>query len=648
MDFRILIAEDERIVAVDLRNRLANLGYKVVDIVARGEQAVRVALEVRPDLVLMDIGLMGAIDGIAAAQSIRSQQDIPVVFLTAYSDGETLQRAKIAEPFGYVLKPFEERELRTTIEMALFKHASDKQLKQNQRWLSTVLKSIGDAVIATDEQGMISFMNPVAEDLTGWLSAAAVGRPIADVFVIVSELSPVTTASISEEILRGEGSIIVTKAAQLTAQSGRRVSVDVSAAPLRDEKGDIKGVVISFRDVTARLRDEVALSNLTAELEMTNTELRGAKDGLEKSFSVLRATLEATADGILVVDLAGNVTSFNRKFLEMWQISGKTAINDSDEELMDLVVKKVLDTEKFTARTKMLYAHQEMESFDTIELNDGRTFERYSQPQRIGNEIVGRVWSFRDATERHKAEESLLLPQFTIDNAFDPIFWTDSHGVVTFVNLAGCKFLDLPRFDIIGKKIIDFAFFLIDRSWEDFWAMLKSELSVSFSDTVTIPGNGEATLEKTASYMEYRNKGYAVIVSHNVTSNARGDEFLRANNGHSILAPQSVELGAFDWDIGRDHQRANTYLAALLGYSMEEINGDGNVLSRLLHPDDAAKAAEQLRRHLDGQTKFFSFDCRLQHKDGSWIPVHDYGRVIDRDRNGKPLRGVGIVTPTAR
>ena len=120
------------------------------------------------DLVLMDIVLEGDMDGVKAAEHIRNHFDIPVVYLTAYSDDTTLQRAKITEPYGYILKPFQERELYTTIEMALYKHKMERKLKENEQWLATTLKSIGDAVIATDTKGFVTFMNPVAEVLTGW------------------------------------------------------------------------------------------------------------------------------------------------------------------------------------------------------------------------------------------------------------------------------------------------------------------------------------------------------------------------------------------------------------------------------------------------------------------------------------------------
>ena len=115
----ILVVEDEAIVAMDLRDRLTQLGYQVAGAVATGEEAIAKANELRPDLVLMDIHLRSTMDGITAADEIRRRSAIPVVYLTAHSDEATLQRAKVTEPFGYILKPFEDREIETTIEIAV-------------------------------------------------------------------------------------------------------------------------------------------------------------------------------------------------------------------------------------------------------------------------------------------------------------------------------------------------------------------------------------------------------------------------------------------------------------------------------------------------------------------------------------------------
>jgi len=123
---QILVVEDEIIVAEDIRRSLKNLGYNVPSVVSSGEAAIKKAQENNPDLVLMDIMLHGEMDGIAAAGIIRSKFDIPIVYLTAYSDNKILERAKITEPFGYIIKPFNERELAINIEIAIYKHRMER------------------------------------------------------------------------------------------------------------------------------------------------------------------------------------------------------------------------------------------------------------------------------------------------------------------------------------------------------------------------------------------------------------------------------------------------------------------------------------------------------------------------------------------
>jgi diguanylate cyclase (GGDEF)-like protein/PAS domain S-box-containing protein len=147
----ILIVEDEFILASDLRLRLRDLGYAVAGAVATGADAVALADRCRPDLVLMDIRLQGPMDGIAAAQEIRHHWRLPVVFLTAHGDDDTLQRAKLAEPFGYILKPFEDRELRTLIEIALYKHRAAEEIRRLSNLYAT-LSQINQAIVRIDNR----------------------------------------------------------------------------------------------------------------------------------------------------------------------------------------------------------------------------------------------------------------------------------------------------------------------------------------------------------------------------------------------------------------------------------------------------------------------------------------------------------------
>jgi len=272
----ILVVEDEMIVAKDIQNRLTKLGYSVVKIIGNGEAAIREAAKSCPDLVLMDIKLKGEMDGVEAAKEIYTRFNIPIIYLTANADKTTLERAKITEPFGYIIKPFKERELSTTIEITLSKHQMETKLKESEKWLTTVLKSIGDAVITSDNQGAVTFMNPVAEALTGWKQEDVLGKSATEVFQIAHKK---TLASIDSPVTRALDQGVTIRPAEqalLIARNGKKIPIDDSAAPIKDDQGNITGAVLVFRDITERkqaqeaLRKQTEQTQLVAELERLN------------------------------------------------------------------------------------------------------------------------------------------------------------------------------------------------------------------------------------------------------------------------------------------------------------------------------------------------------------------------------------------
>ncbi len=265
---RILIVEDENIVVLELKDRLRTLGYTVAGVASSAEKAIVQTKEVRADLVLMDIRLKGSMDGVEAAEQIRARYDIPVVFLTAYSDEATLQRVKITEPFGYLVKPLDERELRSTIEMALYKHAMDQRLREQKRWLSTILTSIGDAVVATDGCGAVAFMNPVAEALTGWRAAEALGRPSTEIVGLMDGDGHALPVNPIKETLEDGSATHSGGATMLLARGGSKLPVDYSASPLKNETGDVSGAVLVFRDSTEprQLQQELLQSERLAAI----------------------------------------------------------------------------------------------------------------------------------------------------------------------------------------------------------------------------------------------------------------------------------------------------------------------------------------------------------------------------------------------
>ena len=259
MKTKILIVEDESIVAQDLQFILEDLGYDASQIANSAELAIKKAADFQPDLILMDIRILGELDGIDTAKIILEQFDVPIIYSTAHSDEDTLARAKLTSPCGYIIKPFDERELRTIVEIALYKHSAEQKIKANAKWLETVLNSIGDGVITTDKSGAITFLNPAAEDLTGWSSSQALNKQAGDVFKLVDAN---TRQSINNPILQvlKTGKVFrLPKNALLVRKDGKKIYVNDSVSPitshrgilpLDDCKGNSLGAVIVFRDVT--------------------------------------------------------------------------------------------------------------------------------------------------------------------------------------------------------------------------------------------------------------------------------------------------------------------------------------------------------------------------------------------------------------
>ncbi len=265
---RILIVEDESLVAKDIQNMLRGLGYEVLNILSTGEEALEVVADLAPDLILMDIVLKGEIDGIYAAEKIWETQAIPVIYLTAYADEATLLRAKVTEPFGYILKPFDERELQTTIEMAFYKAKMDKKLREREEWLTTVLKSIGDGVIATDDQGNVSFMNPLAERLSGWSQSELLHRPLTEILPL-PEVDGGRLSGVSPPANEG----------LLTAKNGETIPIEQTVSSIAGPRKERPGHVLIFRDITQRKRTE-------AELKQSWVRLQKALAGTIKAMAL--------------------------------------------------------------------------------------------------------------------------------------------------------------------------------------------------------------------------------------------------------------------------------------------------------------------------------------------------------------------------
>jgi PAS domain S-box-containing protein len=449
---KVLVVENETVVALNIQNRLEEIGYGVTAIVSSGEQAIEVAESTQPDLVLMDIKLAGKVDGIQAAEAIRTSLRIPIVYMTAYSDQETLERAKLTEPCGYIIKPFEARELYSAIEIALYKHQVEKQLKEREQWLTTTLTSIGDAVITTDRNGLITFMNPIAESLTGWKQTDALGEEVGQVFRIIDERTlqeqenPIAIALQHGEIVGLDNHTL------LIARDGTQIPIDDSAAAIKDETENVTGAVLVFHNIIERKQAEAALQSLNQQLELRVQERTQELNRRQQEYLAL---IENSPDIIARFDSSLRYLYVNPAVELATGLPAEEFLGKTNREL-EMPEDTVILWEK-EIQTVFETAQENVIEFSFLTPNGLKYYQSRLVPERITEDRVDSVLSIsRDLTTFKQTELALRQSEAQLATitanipgvVYRFIYHTDGHFSIPYVS-AGCR-------DLIGIEPNEF------------------------------------------------------------------------------------------------------------------------------------------------------------------------------------------------
>jgi PAS domain S-box-containing protein len=418
----ILIAEYEYSVAQDLKARLEALGYRVIDIAYSGEEAIEKTEKLRPNIVLMNTRLKGAIDGLQTGSHIRDDQDIPIVYMVDYGSQATIRRVGTTSPFGYIFRPFDEKQIFATIETALIRHQLERKLEQSRQWLNTTLTSIGDGVIATDEQGLIRFINPNAMEYTGLHHTEAIGRSLSDVFHLVREDSrePVNVLDFHRKLPKVASRVGFD--GLLLSGSGNPLPIEAKITSIEDGKGRVYGMVLIFRDVTQQrqaVREIRRQANRAEALLQVASQLNSQlelKTVLNTICRITNQTLDASGTAVV---LRGNGKETFRNMAASGQDPDFEAYEGTALELPKDLLGKLLSVENPVIVIHDVQDLPVRSYFEVFQKLDIKTLALAALFR--GNELIGCLISAFARRPKTLPEDELTLLRGLADQASSAI-----------------------------------------------------------------------------------------------------------------------------------------------------------------------------------------------------------------------------------
>ncbi|XWK89836.1 MAG: PAS domain S-box protein [Phormidium sp.] len=385
------------------------------------------------------------------------------------------------------------------------KSKSGNQLQATISKMEVALNAIADAVVFLDQNHQIEWCNSAFTRLIK-ASASIVGSNFCELLPLQQAENPLTSDAYPDrKIINGEYETTVYE----FIQNDNKLNLKISGN-LVEVSNNIPAVILVIEDVTPQ------------------TQSTNQSQEQQEYLSLLQATLESTADGILVVNRSRNAPIYNQKFLQMWGMPEELLLPGREDERLQFLAQQTKDPEDFIAKIWDLFInHPEAVALDFVEFKDDRIFERYSQPQWKDQEIIGRVWSFRDITEQKKTEERLRFSQFALDQISDNVGCCDEEGRIYYVNQASCRLLGFPREELLGLTVHDIDPNYPKEIWPEHWQELKEKGSLTFESIIRSKTGDLIPIEVSAYYLEFDGKGLDFSFSKNITERKQAEAALR-------------------------------------------------------------------------------------------------------------------------
>lgn len=648
---RILLVEDEAIIALNIKTDLEIRGFTVVKIVSSGKAAINAADEYIPDLILADIIIDGEMDGIDAVIEIQKKHDIPVIYLTAHSEDSTLQKAKSTRPYGYILKPINLNELYSSIDIALYKYSMEQKLKESEKRYRMLIESINDVIYATDDSGVITYVSPQIEELLGYSVSDVVGKNYAD---FVSDEDRDTSVKHFGKIRQSSA----TKAGEyrVNARDGAIRWLQTSSRPVFNN-GKFRGMHGVLVDVTDKKKTE-------------------------ESLKIFKAIMENSNEAIAVCNVNGLIEYINPAFERQFHVNTEAAKKKNFRELYPPESVVILENSVLPALENGNSWEGILECRDT-QGNRFQMWERIDSIRDPGGDVNLFFGIMHDVTEEQRINEKMRMTQFSVDNFLDEVYWIDREGRFIYVNDTACRVLGYQSEEFNNITIFDVDTVVTPDRWVTWWENLKETGSALINSKNRTKSGRQYPVEVSIKYLQYKDKEYIVAYVRDISERIqledlikhKGDELEAANEElqatveeleatNEEFEAQNCELIAVQEKLRENEERLKYALEAshdglwdlnlmtnvtyfsnryytMAGYTYGDFPGNFASWKERVHPDDVSAVMDIVNTHIEGKSEQYRAEYRFRRKDGSWMWILARGKIIVRDNNNRPVRMLG-------
>jgi PAS domain S-box-containing protein len=629
---KILIAEDELIIAMEIKGILEKRGFEIVYISSSVENTIRGVKEYKPAIVLMDLTLPGEIDSVSAAAEITSRYGIPLIFLMAHSDEETLKREKKTEPYSCILKPICEYELCAAIVTCLH--------RRDHRHLHSIAEASSSMMILVNREGKIIFANNQAERLIGISrgKASEQYQNSPEQHVRDSDGNPFPEFDMPFKTVMETGKPVYHIQHAMEADE-RMIQLSIDGFPLFNGLGEIDNVIITIDDITERENMQPSGVDQKAKLQSAPDEPAGIERELLVSEKKFKSLFNLAPDAIYLETLDGSIIDCNEAACKMTGYSRKELMHMNARDLVPAevaetfpdIINEGLTTGKYF--TEAVNIRKSGEHFP-IEVNIN--IIEIDQEQFV-------LVVAHDITNRKKAEQALRESEEKYRNVVEranDVIGIIQDGKIKYINSRVMEIFGYSSDEVIGTDITRYVHpdalpEILDRYEKRF----AGEELPSIYETTLIHKNGNpAEVELSGGLISYQGKPADLVVIRDITERKRGEEMLRESERAfrelADLLPQTV----FECDLAGKFTYANRYGFESFGYTLEDFERGVNILDMLI-PEDREKAVKNVQ-NLYQDAGHIGNEYTAMRKDGSTFPVKIYSSSIIRNDKPVGLRGI--------